>query len=245
MMEDPETKMDIETPYEKLKDNKKKQGKDNEAKMILYNALLRKEYELVFMCKTTKDVWHTLIITHQGNLQVKDCKEQTSDDNDSKKGSDEDVHEDKVEAFNLMAINLHLEEVAEMVLEIKVVEAQDKTASAIIARKKVTSLVSVQSPRKTRLLSEELGVIAKTAMNRKRLQHVSWQSTLKSKVNELELEVKNLAKSKEVIESCQKCEVLIYEVDSLKINFSNLQDEALNCSKFKKNNVVLDDMLSR
>nr|GEZ08556.1 UBN2 domain-containing protein [Tanacetum cinerariifolium] len=26
------------------------------------------------MCKTTKQDWHTLIITHQGNLQVKDCK---------------------------------------------------------------------------------------------------------------------------------------------------------------------------
>ncbi|GKD48058.1 retrovirus-related pol polyprotein from transposon TNT 1-94, partial [Tanacetum coccineum] len=50
MMEDPEKKMDIETPYEKSKDNKKKQpGKNNEAKMTLYNALLR-------------------------NSQVKDCK---------------------------------------------------------------------------------------------------------------------------------------------------------------------------
>ncbi|GJQ98842.1 hypothetical protein Tco_0521827 [Tanacetum coccineum] len=26
------------------------------------------------MCETAKEVWHTLIITHQGNLQVKDCK---------------------------------------------------------------------------------------------------------------------------------------------------------------------------
>ncbi|GKC72351.1 UBN2 domain-containing protein [Tanacetum coccineum] len=42
--------------------------------MTLYNALLRKEYERVFMCKTTKEVWHTLIITHQGNSQVKNCK---------------------------------------------------------------------------------------------------------------------------------------------------------------------------
>ncbi|GKD08435.1 hypothetical protein Tco_1188120 [Tanacetum coccineum] len=42
--------------------------------MTLYNALPRKEYERVFKCKTIKEVWHTLIITHQGNLQVKDCK---------------------------------------------------------------------------------------------------------------------------------------------------------------------------
>ncbi|GKB80688.1 reverse transcriptase domain-containing protein [Tanacetum coccineum] len=74
-MKDTETKMDIETPYEKLKYNEKRQlGKNNEAKMTLYNTLPRKEYERVFMCEITKDVYHTLIITHQGNSQVKDCK---------------------------------------------------------------------------------------------------------------------------------------------------------------------------
>ncbi|GKB14153.1 DUF4219 domain-containing protein, partial [Tanacetum coccineum] len=74
-IEDSKTKMMKETPYELLKDNQKKQlGKNNEAKMTLYNALPRKEYEHVFMCKTAKEVWHTLIITHQGNSQVKNCK---------------------------------------------------------------------------------------------------------------------------------------------------------------------------
>ncbi|GKB54784.1 hypothetical protein Tco_0905537 [Tanacetum coccineum] len=64
-----------ETPYELLEeDQKKKLGKNNEAKMTLYNALPRKEYARVFMCKTAKEVWHTLIITHQGNSQVKNCK---------------------------------------------------------------------------------------------------------------------------------------------------------------------------
>ncbi|GJV01126.1 hypothetical protein Tco_1334695 [Tanacetum coccineum] len=75
MMDDRETKMEVETPYELLKDDQKKQlNKNNEAKMTLYNALPRKEYERVFMCKTAKEVWHTLIINHQGNSQVKDCK---------------------------------------------------------------------------------------------------------------------------------------------------------------------------
>ncbi|GJZ29284.1 retrovirus-related pol polyprotein from transposon TNT 1-94 [Tanacetum coccineum] len=64
-----------ETAYELLKDDQKKQlGKNNEAKITLYSALPRKEYERVFMCKTAKEVWHTLIITHQGNLQVNNCK---------------------------------------------------------------------------------------------------------------------------------------------------------------------------
>nr|GEW47904.1 retrovirus-related Pol polyprotein from transposon TNT 1-94 [Tanacetum cinerariifolium] len=74
-MGDPETKMMKDTPYELLEDDeKKKLGKNNEAKMTLYNALPHKEYERVFMCKTAKEVWHTLIITHQGNLKVKDDK---------------------------------------------------------------------------------------------------------------------------------------------------------------------------
>nr|GEX51825.1 UBN2 domain-containing protein [Tanacetum cinerariifolium] len=42
--------------------------------MVLYNALPKKEYETIFMCKTAKDVWNSLIITHQGNIQVKDNK---------------------------------------------------------------------------------------------------------------------------------------------------------------------------
>ncbi|GJW88428.1 retrovirus-related pol polyprotein from transposon TNT 1-94, partial [Tanacetum coccineum] len=73
--EDSETKLIKETSYVLLKDKQKKRlGTNNEAKMTLYNALPRKEYERVYMCKTTKEVWHTLIITHQGNSQVKNCK---------------------------------------------------------------------------------------------------------------------------------------------------------------------------
>ncbi|GKB99928.1 zf-CCHC domain-containing protein, partial [Tanacetum coccineum] len=42
--------------------------------MVLYNALPKKEYERIFMCDTAKDIWNYLIITHQGNKQVKDNK---------------------------------------------------------------------------------------------------------------------------------------------------------------------------
>nr|GEU52055.1 zf-CCHC domain-containing protein/UBN2 domain-containing protein [Tanacetum cinerariifolium] len=41
--------------------------------MVIYNALPRKEYERIFMCKA-KEIWKTLLITHQGNSQVKDNK---------------------------------------------------------------------------------------------------------------------------------------------------------------------------
>ncbi|GKB96578.1 zf-CCHC domain-containing protein [Tanacetum coccineum] len=53
---------------------KKRLTENNEAKMVIYNALPRKEYERIFMCNTAKEIWKTLLITHQGNSQVKDNK---------------------------------------------------------------------------------------------------------------------------------------------------------------------------
>ncbi|GKA04400.1 DUF4219 domain-containing protein [Tanacetum coccineum] len=56
-------------PFEEQSgDLKKKLAKNNEAKMVLYNALPKKEYE------TVKDIWKSLLITHQGNSKVKDKK---------------------------------------------------------------------------------------------------------------------------------------------------------------------------
>ncbi|GJT47603.1 zf-CCHC domain-containing protein [Tanacetum coccineum] len=49
-------------------------SKNDEAKMVLYNALPKKEYERIFTCNTAQDIWKSLIITHQGNKQVKDNK---------------------------------------------------------------------------------------------------------------------------------------------------------------------------
>ncbi|GKC77594.1 hypothetical protein Tco_1128368 [Tanacetum coccineum] len=44
---------------------KKKLAKNNKAKMVLYNALPKKEYERILMCKMAKDIWKSLLITHQ------------------------------------------------------------------------------------------------------------------------------------------------------------------------------------
>ncbi|GKA74131.1 zf-CCHC domain-containing protein [Tanacetum coccineum] len=68
----PETKKDEIVPFHKQNDDlKKKLAKNNEAKMVIYNALPRKEYEKKIMCQTAKEIWDTLLITHQGNNQVK------------------------------------------------------------------------------------------------------------------------------------------------------------------------------
>ncbi|GJR56347.1 hypothetical protein Tco_1406868 [Tanacetum coccineum] len=75
IVQNPETKLDEVIPFEKQTDDlKKKLVKNNEAKMVVHNALPRKEYERIFMCNTTKEIWKTLLITHQGNIQVKDNK---------------------------------------------------------------------------------------------------------------------------------------------------------------------------
>ncbi|GJQ92458.1 zf-CCHC domain-containing protein [Tanacetum coccineum] len=68
----PETKKNEIVPFHKQNDDiKKKLAKNNEAKMVIYNALPRKEYERIFICQTAKEIWDTLLITHQGNNQVK------------------------------------------------------------------------------------------------------------------------------------------------------------------------------
>ncbi|GJY86185.1 hypothetical protein Tco_0500211 [Tanacetum coccineum] len=67
-----ETKKDeIVYFYKQDDDLKKKLAKNNEAKMVIYNALPRKEYERIFLCPTAKEIWDTLLITHQSNNQVK------------------------------------------------------------------------------------------------------------------------------------------------------------------------------
>ncbi|GJR52064.1 zf-CCHC domain-containing protein [Tanacetum coccineum] len=35
--------------------------------MVIYSVLPRKEYERIFMCNTAKEIWKTLLITHQDN----------------------------------------------------------------------------------------------------------------------------------------------------------------------------------
>nr|GEV81769.1 zf-CCHC domain-containing protein/UBN2 domain-containing protein [Tanacetum cinerariifolium]GEW08939.1 zf-CCHC domain-containing protein/UBN2 domain-containing protein [Tanacetum cinerariifolium] len=62
-------------PFKEPSDDLKKRfAKKYEAKMVLYTALPKKEYLRVFICKTAKDIWKLLLITHQCNSQVKDTK---------------------------------------------------------------------------------------------------------------------------------------------------------------------------
>ncbi|GJS23354.1 retrovirus-related pol polyprotein from transposon TNT 1-94 [Tanacetum coccineum] len=72
IIQNPETKLDEVVPFENQTDDlKRRLAKNNEAKMVIYNALPRKEYERIFMCNTAKEIWKTLLITHQDSAFAK------------------------------------------------------------------------------------------------------------------------------------------------------------------------------
>nr|GEZ44087.1 DUF4219 domain-containing protein/UBN2 domain-containing protein [Tanacetum cinerariifolium] len=53
-------------PFEQQNnDLKRKPAKNNKAKMVIYNTFSKQKYERTFMCKMAKDIWKSLLITHQ------------------------------------------------------------------------------------------------------------------------------------------------------------------------------------
>ncbi|GKB54095.1 zf-CCHC domain-containing protein [Tanacetum coccineum] len=80
IQQNPKTKLEEVIPFEKQSDDlKKRLVKNNEAKMVIYNALPRKEYESIFMCNTAKEIWKTLLITHQVKVTaIEESKDLTS-----------------------------------------------------------------------------------------------------------------------------------------------------------------------
>nr|GEW50551.1 zf-CCHC domain-containing protein/DUF4219 domain-containing protein/UBN2 domain-containing protein [Tanacetum cinerariifolium] len=62
IQQNPKTKLDEVILFEKQSyDLKKKLAKNNKAKMVIYNALPRKEYERIFMCYSSKNYVRKLL----------------------------------------------------------------------------------------------------------------------------------------------------------------------------------------
>ncbi|GJX00232.1 hypothetical protein Tco_0184145, partial [Tanacetum coccineum] len=196
-------------------------------------------------------------------LKAKVTRDQTSDNSDSEGESDEDIDEEKAEAFNLLARNFRkgnrfernnrFDNGANRFGKGRGNSFKDKGGE----NSKKKEVVSKSSSS-----SIDLNIIYLQKENEELLQFnkdftKTFEKLLKgkraledknlklaSKINDLEIEVNKLV-NKEVVEPCQKCVELIQEVDSLTSNVSKLQDEALNFSKFKSSSIALDDMLSR
>ncbi|GKE11587.1 hypothetical protein Tco_1415138, partial [Tanacetum coccineum] len=250
--------------------------------MTLYNALPRKEYKQVFVCKTAKEIWYTLIITHQGNTQVKDCNiDLLIQQYEKFLISSEETIDSGFTRFNAIRAKITVIEEAkdlatlpldELIDNLKVYEMvlendgivsktiKEKVMPVALKAKVTRGQISSNSISKGEQAfvkgawsDSEDGHEGRNMSHGNRLSRAykekrsleSKQSRLLNKINDLELEVKELTNNKEVVEPCQKCDVLTQEVDSLNSNVSKLQDEALNFSKFKKSSIALDDMLSR
>ncbi|GJW58910.1 hypothetical protein Tco_0105641 [Tanacetum coccineum] len=281
--------------------------------MTFYNVLPLTVYERVFMFKSAKEVWNTLIITHQGNSQVKECKsdlltqqyekfsissEETIDSSFTKfnaivtnlKYLDQDYSRKnhvrkflhvlplkwraKIEdlqkkgtsissstrvidsgvVIDLVIMPIGLEEAAKIAFRTKEVKAPDKDEVVTIAGKTATSLVSVQSPRRTRLLSKELGVIVKAVTNLKMMQLVSWRrftlqevqtipSTSNNDLDIIELQKENeefLRFNKDFTKTFEK---LLNEKQSLESDksklLSKINDLEINVKKLTNNKEVV------
>ncbi|GKD91779.1 hypothetical protein Tco_1367286 [Tanacetum coccineum] len=64
--QNPKTKLNKVSLFEKQSDDlKKRVVKNNKAKMVIYNALPRKEHERIFMCNKGKEICKALLIIHQ------------------------------------------------------------------------------------------------------------------------------------------------------------------------------------
>ncbi|GJU00392.1 hypothetical protein Tco_1110730 [Tanacetum coccineum] len=75
IIQNPETKLDEVVPFDKQTDDlKRKDCKIMNQNVISNASWPRNEYERIFMCDTAKEICKTLLITHQGNSQVKDNK---------------------------------------------------------------------------------------------------------------------------------------------------------------------------
>nr|GEV46712.1 alpha/beta hydrolases superfamily protein [Tanacetum cinerariifolium] len=71
--QNPETKLDEVMPFGKQSDDLKKRiAINNEAKMVIYNALTRKEYERIFMCNMTKE---ENFVNHPSRAKIMTIKE--------------------------------------------------------------------------------------------------------------------------------------------------------------------------
>ncbi|GKA23277.1 hypothetical protein Tco_0709239 [Tanacetum coccineum] len=226
MMDDPKTKMEAKTPYELLKDDQnKKLGKNNKAKMTLYNVLLRKEYERVFMCKTAKEFSISSEETLNSGftrfnvivISLKSLDQDYSRKNHVRKfmcalllkwrAKVTAIEEEKDLATLLLD---------ELIGNLKVIDSDvtmDSKAGLMVGKKGACLMAINSQEVLSKPSRSDLDIIDLKKENEELLRFSKYFSKTYEK---LLLEVKKLAKSREMVEPCKNCDVLTKEVDSLR-----------------------------
>ncbi|GKA09408.1 zf-CCHC domain-containing protein [Tanacetum coccineum] len=250
-VEDEETKLMKETPYELLKDNEKKQlGKNEEAKMTIYNARPRKAGFTRFNAIVTNLKY--LDLDYSSKNHVRKFLRALPLKWRAKVAA---IEEDKdLVALPLDELIGNLK-IYEMVLDNDGVASSDDSDSQDGSDEDVGEEEEAEAFNLlARNFCKENGELLRfnkdftkkfEKLPKEKHYLENENSKLSSKIYDLEIEVKKDANDKEVVEPCKKCVKLTQEVDSLKCNVSKLQDEGLNFSKFKSSSIALDDMLSR
>ncbi|GJU27406.1 hypothetical protein Tco_1166027 [Tanacetum coccineum] len=112
IIQNPKTKLDEVVPFEKQSDElKRRLAKNNEAKMVIYNALPRKEYERIFMFhqydSSRKDSEIVKAKVERKSLALK-AKKESSDEECLTFGSED---EEYAMALKLIAVKKLTEEI--------------------------------------------------------------------------------------------------------------------------------------
>ncbi|GJZ49709.1 hypothetical protein Tco_0603899 [Tanacetum coccineum] len=249
IVQNPETKLDEVIPFDKQTDDlKKRLAKNNEAKMVVYNALPRKEYERIFMCNTAKEIWKTLLITYQDEeyaMAVRDFKKffkrrgrfvrQPRNDKKTFQRSRDDKNDKNQKAFVRGSWSDSGEEDDDKV--------KNETCLVAKASSEVCSESSYFSDENSSIddliLDNEYDKLCKMNLKiitkNKRLKAI--RNSLEKELSILKEKVSTLEKSKGVDLECVKCHMLKTENEKLK-------EEALKLTKFEKSTHCLNEMLS-
>ncbi|GJU47382.1 hypothetical protein Tco_1204648 [Tanacetum coccineum] len=242
IIQNPETKLDEVIPFEKQTDDlKKRLAKNNEAKMVIYNALPRKEYERIFMCNTAKEIWKTLLITHQGNSQVKDNKIDLLNYVRKFLRALHPKWRAKVTAIeeskDLTSLSLD-----ELIGNLKVHEMIIKKDSEIVKAKVERKSLALKAKKESS--DEEVSTSGiEDEENPWRLKIITKNKRLKATRNNLENELRELKDKLSIFEKNKGVDLECAVCHVLKIENEKLKDESTRLNKFEKSTHCLNEML--
>nr|GEU29901.1 putative reverse transcriptase domain-containing protein [Tanacetum cinerariifolium] len=197
-------------------DLKKKLAKNNEAKMVLYNALPKKEYERIFMYKTAKDIWQSFLIKHQEeyidtgfarfNTIITSLKAL-----DEVMEKDSEIYRGKKERVKSIALKAKKKSSND---ETSTSESDDKEYAMAIRNFKSDNASSLDNDTMQAEYDSLCEIILEIINNNKNLK--TKRDLLEKEVLELNRKIKKLKRSKEIDIACKSCQELKSENAKLK-----------------------------